>query len=482
MDSSRTCDYRYFSGGVCGRRTQHAIETRCEFHRYVDVSQNRWNGSMDHLVAYVRNTPEGSCTDLAEIQFVNAEFNDKTLPSGYQLLFDGSRFTNCTFRDLTLANVSFARGCLFRDSTFRRCRFEGSRCDFSRAVFRTGEPPFVGCTFELRSNGGQRESRLRFESCEAEVGGALFLSCVAFAERFEGGKIRLWGGNGEVEQEFLISSDDQLGRSTNGIELRDVKSFRLTRLEFRGRLSILQSHPSLGFAPAIDLQDVDFSGMRLARLTGVDLRNASFAGSSIENLRFENCVWGLDRGRKLLTRDQLLLQYAPEELVRLYVQLKKNDESRGDYIGAGDWHYREMEARRELATMPTSGFWRPFRKHLSLISLYKLGSDFGESYLRPLGWLLLTWFLFAGIYFFSGFSMSGRSINYDLRFQSGIGAGTLGDFARALVCSLAAMTLQVGKTVDLTGAWSSAWYSIQLTLTAVLVPLLLLAVRRKFRR
>jgi hypothetical protein len=66
------------------------------------------------------------------------------------------------------------------------------------------------------------------------------------------------------------------------------------------------------------------------------------------------------------------------QIERLYRELKQNHEDRRDYERAGDFHYGEKEMRRQ--NPDTARGLRFF------LTLYRLFSDYGEGYLKPLGW------------------------------------------------------------------------------------------------
>jgi hypothetical protein len=75
---------------------------------------------------------------------------------------------------------------------------------------------------------------------------------------------------------------------------------------------------------------------------------------------------------------------------QIYHQLQKNYDTRLDYRKANDFHYGEMEMRRLEAPADGSFLYLRWFLHrwVSLLNLYRLASDYGNSYAKP-GFLLL---------------------------------------------------------------------------------------------
>ena len=77
---------------------------------------------------------------------------------------------------------------------------------------------------------------------------------------------------------------------------------------------------------------------------------------------------------------------------QIYHQLQKNYDARLDYRMANNFHYGEMEMRR--LEPPADGPFIDLRwilpRWMNLLTLYRLASDYGNSYAKPGAWLLVT--------------------------------------------------------------------------------------------
>src|SRR5208283_242856 len=104
-------------------------------------------------------------------------------------------------------------------------------------------------------------------------------------------------------------------------------------------------------------------------------------------------------------------------IAELYQQLKKNYDDRKDYWTAGDFHYGEMEMKR-LHSRWRSKLLRWWSYHFSLAAWYRRFSAYGESYWKPLLWLLF----FAFVFFPFLYPVPGLEFNP----PSGIAPGWLG--------------------------------------------------------
>jgi len=260
----------------------------------------------------------------------------------------------------------------------------------------------------------------------------------------------------------------------------------LTGLDFQGSFFYSHNIDAVDFDPKAHFMDINFSAMRNAQFYRANFENAWFTRSTLATVWFNNCRWPFEDGYKLLREDKVDENTSikdPEALILQYTQLKKNFEDARDYIGAGDWFYREMEIRRKQAKSEAVNLKKKFPFHLYTINLYKFISNYGESYSRPLLGLISIWVIFSFLYLFNGFIIGNNpEINYDFSRTWPFTVQHFIDFCKSLLASISAMALQVGRIVHFDNAWTVALSLIQFTATAIFFPLFLLALRRKFRR
>ena len=149
------------------------------------------------------------------------------------------------------------------------------------------------------------------------------------------------------------------------------------------------------------------------------------------------------------------------EIERLYRQLKKNYEERGDYPRAGGFHIGEKEARLKNP-QTTKGVRR-------LLRLYKWSSMYGERPLPALGWLLSVVLVCATAYFFLGIPSESPD------------AFWLVDFSRAFTYSFRVSLLAegIGGLKSPIGEWIQLLQSI---FSPIMIALFALALRQRVKR
>jgi hypothetical protein len=279
-------------------------------------------------------------------------------------------------------------------------------------------------------------------------------------------------------------------------------------ISFNGTFDYFQGEKYEDFAPKVNFKRVNFAAMSSVAIREANLEGALFQLAVLENVFFINNRWPRRKGKlrrqgrrqcydeieskrkveakiedgsidKSAKRELRRAMY--DRLIHVYVGLKRNYEAHGDFVGAGDWFYGEMACRHRAARKKKSfGAW--YRGWFRCTSwAYKLISDYGESYVRPFLWLVLAYVGFSVLYLFNGFPIgaSGHELNYDL-FNGGVYKWE--DVLRALAFGFQAMTLRLNKNVVFMewGAWPI--FVFHIIVTATLVPLFLLALRRRFRR
>ncbi|HUV30508.1 MAG TPA: hypothetical protein VMY05_05380 [Acidobacteriota bacterium] len=483
MSTEQECRFTLKDNTPCGQTGGDAAKGMCRFHQWVRPDRLWARGDLSAIKQYVTNCKQ-EFVDFAGIRFDGVDFAG-LLGTEKRLLFEGSQFTKCTFKACVFYNASFIGECVFKDTVFRKCEFRGTECSFEDSVFDSDAIVFDECTFILTSKDELDPTAVSFKGCDASIVHGLFRNCYVKAYRFDANGLQLIGKDVHPKLALFVTDAGQRLK-TDMLCLDSVHQVLLSGLQFRGVFTYRQHQEYGDFVPRLDLTQIDFDKMLSAHLFDANLKKAWFRNSSIEAVKFHNCRWPKKGEYKYLPEDGLsekALVKDDSELLRLYVQLKKNFETNGDFIGAGDWHFREMEARRRLKLGNSKGPKRLLYKCLSLICWYKRLSNYGESYARPLIWIIAVWFVFSWIYLFSGFVESGAFVNLDVFHGHVVSVRTFLDhLLKAMLFSFLAMTLQVGRGANLQGSWLQFWHSLQLLLTAVLVPLMLLAVRRKFRR
>ncbi|HEY1255014.1 MAG TPA: pentapeptide repeat-containing protein, partial [Terracidiphilus sp.] len=174
----------------------------------------------------------------------------------------------------------------------------------------------------------------------------------------------------------------------------DQAEFRHTKF-----LSIESKVPSAVFSLA------DFSQPGEVVFENVDFSRTLFHNCDVSEVCFNSSVhWTERKGHRGLAvfEEEILLD--PEftylqklygsidhgAVEQIYHQLQKNYDSRLDYRKANDFHYGEMEMKRLAVPVSRWPRWPRRWQHRkwNFVALYRWASDYGNSYRKPLWWLL----------------------------------------------------------------------------------------------
>jgi uncharacterized protein YjbI with pentapeptide repeats len=278
-----------------------------------------------------------------------------------------------------------------------------------------------------------------------------------------------------------------------------------------------------GFTPQSDATSavfelVKFSAPEEIVFDDVDLSCALFHKSDVSDVWFSSSVrWGRrgpDRGVviyeetiDLSSEDAKDLQKDGQRdysaVAQIYQQLKKNYDSRLDYWTANQFHFGELEMQRLV--VPTEGRFLALRKWLhprfSLLAWYRYASDYGNSYGKPMLWLLGVLVLSAVLLPCLGLSLGGRAERLANQTQIGCEVsetyrsvwqpGSLATknllqelhlVGRSLLTVLDAATFQKNPEYVAKYPLGRVLILVQTLLTSTLFALFLLAIRRQFRR
>lgn len=417
------------------------------------------------------------------LRFSGLTFEGFSFSADGEVIFIGCRFTDCKFTNSSFTNVAFVDECVFVDTEFISCKFSGSHFTVENAVMTSSSTQFMDCTFGPDTYPESSVFKLSLNNCRIETDESPF-SCSTFNGEF----IEFKDNSIKCEtMRFEFSPNIPFRKNLGGLAFSEVRVINFSGLRFFGTFNFTQSLYIIDQAPSLYFHEIDFDSMSNARFLDVNLSKAFFAHSSLRKVSFDNCTWGKSQEVKYLHYDIFSESGTPrvgsrDDLTRLYVQLKNNYESVGDFVGAGDWYFREMEARLSKKVALGNAATRPFRRLFSANGLYRLVSSYGESYTKALGWIAVLLFTFAAIYQFSGFKLGDQYINYDLCPSCGVDSEAIYAFGKSIIVSLSVVILRVSKVATLDTPWTVLWHLLHIILNLAVIPLFLLALRRKFKR
>lgn len=404
------------------------------------------------------------CTlDFKESSFTNVRIENWTMRGAD---FDGCTFQNCRFEGCEFVGANF-NGSSFSTCVFLRCKFSGSSVTFRNSTMSGAKTPFQRSTFEIVEG----EGKLDFGELRVSGTARVFSHCKATAQSLS--LERAWFDVDDLH--ILIDYSADL-IDWSGLRLRNCGLVTFSGLVARGEFSVRQNSDSTAI-PQLSFVETDFSRMGAAQLLHMKLSNTQFLYSNVESVRFVGCVWPVENEYTYVVDERDCFDAVPlwREVERLYGQLKRNYERNIGFIQAGHWHYREIEARRRVRWIEYSNKPEVVRwlrcDVVALSAWYKRISNYGESQKLPLAWIVGVFVVFAVGYSFLGVRIGDEPVVFGLRAL---------DFG--MLYSFYVMTFQLGKGASAVTPLGQGLSLVQLVLTAIVVPLFLLAVRRKFRR
>jgi uncharacterized protein YjbI with pentapeptide repeats len=428
---------------------------------------------------FMQNADFTSATFAEDVDFAGTTFTLGARFSGTTFKkkadFTGATFTQkANFHSATFGQAYFGRAT-FGNVNFTHAIFD-QVVDFTRATFEQGAP-FPGATFRQNADFTlatfTKEASFKYATFEQDASfpGATFTESADFEETGFRGTVR-WGA------------------------CRFLESAIFRRAEFApehyGMPSAVFAVASLSYPQKIIFDDVDLSH---ALFHNCDVSEVWFTSSVRWAKRGSNGVAVFDESVPL--EHARSLQRGGERdyraIAQLYQQLKKNYDSRLDYWTANEFHFGEMEMKR-LAT-PTEGpvLWlrRPMHRWLSLTAWYRYASDYGNSYRKPMLWLLAMLVLFALLFPLPGVGLRQTGTSYTETYSSVWHAGAplkksfqwaVGLFGKSMIVTVDTATFQRNPEYAPVYPWGRVLAIAETLLTSTLFGLFLLAIRRQFRR
>jgi len=259
------------------------------------------------------------------------------------------------------------------------------------------------------------------------------------------------------------------------------------------------------------LSECDFIALRLekdAQITfeKVNLKEASFLDTNLERINFRDVKWHVPEKKFIRRKKALWDEFRPlkdsekgprdyEKIAENYRQLVLNYERKRDYETAEQFHVGEMEARRKKKALRIGRpVWkRKLREYFNAYYLYRLLNNYGTSYWQGLGVLVIFLLLFSSIFLCTGFKISPQTpgslsqvIEYDVCWPNSkhdqvACSRWLPDYGEAILFTLSIVTFQ-RKDYQPVGALSKFWLYIAVFVLPSQAALVLLAIRRQFRR
>ena len=444
MEEEKKCDFYYGDGTDQCPRAADFSDGKCVFHSSdpAKLSGDKWK---DALASKELGELEG-IVFLERLTFDAVPNNWKRGISGERLLEKDLIFKNVEFRaGFDLSNITFTMGIKMDGCVMR----EG--CSLGGSTFKEG---------------------LALSECSLQ--GTLSLEEIV------------------VKQGAYVRISKVTAVTDEGVE-------HPPSIEFTG---VKTNVPG-----AITFEEMDLSRCRLLR-------------TDVENINFSRCEWHnqarCEKGRAKTERtlcDEIVGQwdYTPcrtcvskqqksleadkSAILDLYRGLRRNFEVKLQYPEAGDFHIGEMEVRRLTIWDDRSRSLMSRVAEYFVTSMYRALSVYGERYIRPGFILTCVIFVSAILYLFTGlqgsemlmtgqgqFIMKQTLIDYKQLLPSSL-VNVITDFLCAFYYSFSVATLFIkDKHYVFVPGWGQAVFLLESLAGAVLIPLFILALRRRFKR
>jgi uncharacterized protein YjbI with pentapeptide repeats len=468
---------------------QDAYFTEATFRQDADFSMATFTQKADFSRATFTEVADFSAAAFArDANFVKAIFTD-TADFGQLIFGQLANFSQATFtRDANFSGASFLDEASFSGATFTQ------DAHFEEAIFAQ-DSSFDRATFSQDAH---------FNGARFTPGADFFEATFTHAADFS---------RATFTQDVFFGSAKFLGGA----------SFRETQFRRDGAQ-----------APGPVFSLAQFSHPEAVVFYKTYLGQALFHNCDVSRLTFSSVEWRRreGRGKRMVFEEVVDLSHesanalkptegSPDErdyglIADLYQQLKKNYDEKKDYWTAGDFHYGEMEMRR-LSSRTRNPVARWLHSHAGLVAWYKYVSQYGESYLRPVAWIVGVLLAFALLFPIVGLhydpsrgsrqvtggrapspsqpesaSLSGESspaivLTYRHPIHRPDDASKplkaeLRLFGNSCVTALDIAAFQKERVYEPAYPWGRLLILLEMILTSTLFALFLLAVRRQFRR
>lgn len=285
------------------------------------------------------------------------------------------------FWDVRFGDEADFRGAKFVDkASFTNVRF-GNKALFDSTVFG-GEADFREATF-----GGEADF------WEAMFGGDLDFGYAQFGGEAYFRDVQFGGETEFASANFIKAAG-----------FSEIKLSEKTIVKFDGEINI-KDEPV--FQDTADFKSITISKDAAIIFRKIDLSKCEFLETDLTKVEFIDVTWAKTGGTYKWFKTNAVYDaikngkngdYDYGLIAQLYRRLQINYIDNCYYSEAGDFHIGEQEmARRGKGK---------FRRIFSTNMFYKLISNYGESFVRPLLWLVFVLLLFPAIFLYSGIDLS----------------------------------------------------------------------------
>ena len=437
-------------------------------------------------------------TFMKDANFSDVIFTLKTDFAG-AIFTQGADFISATFtQDASFAGTTFKQSGRFHGATFTQ-KAEFTYTNFEMSAW------FLGATFTRNADFGFSTFTQRTNFSNVTFTQNADFSEATFAQNADFSEAIFTQAAGFIATKFHRIANWQGCRFLNQAEFRSTQFEYLVEREPNAVFE-LEKFSKPGFAV---FELAKFSKPGEVVFDDVDLSRALFHNCDVSQVWFSSSVeWAKREGNRGLavfeeTIDlkqefaEGLQRYGQRDyraVAQIYQQLKKSYDSRLDYWTANEFHFGEMEMKRLAGPMDGwlfLGLRRWWHRNLSLVALYRWASDYGNSYGKPMQWLLAILVLFATLLPLPGVGLKRQGAKQAESYASVLDVqktyapnlwAEVRLFGKSTITSVDAATFQRSAEYAPTYPWGRVLAIFETLLTSSLFALFLLALRRQFRR
>jgi uncharacterized protein YjbI with pentapeptide repeats len=405
--------------------------------------------------------------------------------------FRGFRFPPIFLQDEFTKRVDF-REAIFQYANFHHCLFN-QEANFREAAFN-GVAWFVNAAFLSKADfGGVVFSNMANFSAATFTQDAYFSKAV-FNQKADFMATSFNGG--------AILSSITFSQEADFWQASFAKGAIFSESSFAGDAFFCGDDDNGCFLDTCYFQRIKVHKDAIIIFEKVNFEKATFLDTNLEQITLRDVRW--HRPKSSSKRRALWDEVRPleqreverdyEKIAENYRQLVLNYERKRDYGTAEDFHIGEMEMlRKRKGAKIKSRWWRKMREWANTHALYKMLSNYGTSYWQAFMVLLLMLFIFSGIFLCTGFQLSKGStgstagvIEYNLWPDSEHHvvpfSQWISDYCKAILFSLSIITFQRERFYEPAGDLSRFWLFIAVFVLTSQTALVLLAIRRRFKR
>jgi|SaaInlStandDraft_6_1057023.scaffolds.fasta_scaffold43788_1 hypothetical protein len=409
--------------------------------------------------------------------FFKAKFIGETNFS-LAMFFDETDFTMATFSAEEM--VRFTKAKFLGGVSFAAARFSTKGgASFQQAQF-TGENGVIFSVAQFYSGADFSQAQFSNER------GVNFSTAGFHGERgasFSNAKFS--GSKGADFSTTQFSSEG--GTNFNNAQFLGPGKTRFENTSFRKDKPVFFNKVEIDSFGSLQFIDVSLDNFlfRYTDLEKVDFKNVYFCQT--KNWFFNREYLADEDQNKIVTKNSNKIKYGRKYYIQVeivYRKLKENFETQRDYARAGDFHYGEMEMRRKSKILaweerPVSKYL-PFLKYLSLTQCYKIVSGYGEKWQQALVSFIAVWILFTGLNLPLIQPVQQQTTQVEKWQQDSLHRVT-----GSALFSFKVLTLQRwDRDLQLKGTsyLPGLFVSLQHLIGPTIIALMLLAIRRQFRR